>query len=163
LSDRPPLDRPPLDHRLFGVLPRQFLRFGSVGIAGFLVDAGVLRGLVELGLGVYTGRVISFLAAATTTWVLNRSFTFRRDAASAFAHPAAEWASYLGLMAVGGLVNYGIYSMAVLLSPTIHAYPEIGVALGSLAGMLINFWSAKRVIFERSRGKPREQSRERAS
>jgi hypothetical protein len=34
------------------------------------------------------------------------------------------------------------------MSETIHRYPEIGVALGSLAGMLINFWSAKRVIFE---------------
>ena len=136
------------------MLSAQFLRFGLVGVIGFLVDAGILRALVELGLGVYSGRVISFLAAATTTWVLNRSFTFRRDAPSAFAHPAAEWVSYLGLMVVGGLVNYGTYSVAVSVSETIHRYPEIGVALGSLAGMLINFWSAKRVIFERDRRGP---------
>jgi putative flippase GtrA len=135
--------------RPFRAASGQFLRFGLVGVAGFLVDAGLLRGLVELGLGVYTGRIFSFLAAATATWVLNRSFTFRRDARSAFAHPAAEWMSYLGLMLLGGLVNYGVYSLAVAGSPTVHRYPEIGVALGALAGMLINFWSAKRVIFER--------------
>jgi putative flippase GtrA len=142
------------ERRPFGLLSAQFLRFGLVGVVGFLVDAGILRGLVELGLDVYSGRVISFLAAATTTWILNRSFTFRRDAPSAFAHPATEWASYLGLMAIGGLVNYGTYSVAVGVSETIHRYPEIGVALGSLAGMLINFWSAKQVIFERGPRRP---------
>jgi putative flippase GtrA len=143
LSRRPP----------FGFLSTQFLRFGLVGVAGFLVDAGVLRGLVQMGLDVYTGRVISFLAAATTTWILNRSFTFRREAGSGLAHPAAEWLSYLALMAVGGLVNYGVYSLAVSGSITIHRYPEIGVALGSLAGMSINFWSAKHMVFERGRGR----------
>ncbi len=145
--------RPP-DGRALGLLSAQFLRFGLVGGAGFAVDAGLLRGLIELGLGYYSGRAISFLAAATTTWILNRSFTFRRDAPSAFAHPAAEWVSYLGLMLIGGLANYGTYALAVEGSETVHRYPELGVALGSLAGMVINFWSAKRVIFERRPGKP---------
>jgi putative flippase GtrA len=135
------------------LLTAQFLRFGLVGVAGFLVDAGLLRLLLLAGFGYYGGRVISFLAAATTTWILNRSFTFRRDAASAFAHPAAEWLSYLGLMAIGGAVNYGAYALAVAGSETVRAHPELGVALGSLAGMAINFWSAKRMVFER-RKKP---------
>jgi putative flippase GtrA len=142
------------DGRPLGKLSAQFLRFGLVGIAGFLVDAGLLRGLILLGFGYYGGRAISFLAAASTTWILNRSFTFRRDAPSAFAHPAAEWASYLGLMLIGGFVNYGTYALAIEGSEIVHRYPEIGVALGSLAGMVINFWSAKRMIFERRPGKP---------
>jgi len=133
------------------LLSAQFLRFGLVGFAGFLVDAGLLRLLLAAGFGYYGGRAISFLAAVTTTWILNRSFTFRRDAPSAFAHPAAEWVSYLGLMLIGGVANYGAYALAIEASDTVRAHAEIGVAFGSLAGMLINFWTSKYLIFERSK------------
>jgi putative flippase GtrA len=149
LSDPAPPGRRPL-----GLLSAQFLRFGLVGIAGFLVDAGLLRLLLDAGFGYYGGRLISFLTAATITWILNRSFTFRRDAPSAFAHPATEWLSYLGLMLIGGAANYGTYALAIEASETIRAHAEIGVALGSLAGMVINFWSAKRMIFERPQRGP---------
>jgi putative flippase GtrA len=124
------------------------LRFGIVGGIGFLVDAGILAAMLAWGLGPYSGRVVSFLAAATTTFILNRSFTFRRDSRPE-THPAGEWLAYLGLMAIGGLVNYGTYAAAVALSEEVHRFPVIGVALGSIAGMAINFWSAKTLVFER--------------
>ena len=57
-------------------LPTQFLRFGLVGAVGFLVDVGVLYAMHGLGLDLYTARVVSFLAAATFTWLGNRFFTF---------------------------------------------------------------------------------------
>ena len=93
--------------------------------------------------------------AATVPWILNRSFTFRRDAPSAFAHPATEWLSYLGLMLIGGVANYGAYALAIATSETVRAHVWLGVALGSLAGMVINFWTSKRIIFERSPGESR--------
>ena len=124
------------------------LRFGIVGGIGFLVDAGLLHLMLKLGLGYYGGRLISFLAAATATWILNRSFTFRRDSAAA-AHPAGEWLAYLGLMVIGGLVNYGTYALAVTLLEPVEQHPVIGVALGSIAGMAINFWTSKTLVFER--------------
>jgi putative flippase GtrA len=130
----------------------QFLRFGIVGGIGFLVDAGLLHLMLKLGLGYYGGRAVSFLAAATTTWILNRSFTFRRDSPSgenSRGHPASEWLAYLGLMVIGGVVNYGTYAAAVELSDLVRRYPALGVALGSIAGMAINFWSAKTMVFER--------------
>ena len=127
--------------------PGQMLRFGIVGGVGFLVDAGLLHVMLQLGLGYYGGRVVSFLAAATTTWILNRSFTFRRESAS--THPAGEWLAYLGLMVIGGVVNYGTYVLAVEVSEPVRRHPELGVALGSIAGMAINFWSAKTMVFER--------------
>ena len=134
-------------------LSGQVLRFGIVGGIGFLVDAGVLYAMLSLGLGPYSGRVVSFLAAATTTFFLNRSFTFRRHSPSgthpAPTHPMGEWLVYLGLMVIGGLVNYGTYAAAVALSEPVHRFPVIGVALGSVAGMAINFWTSKTMVFER--------------
>ena len=126
----------------------QMLRFGIVGGIGFLVDAGILYLMLTWGLDPYSGRVISFLAAATTTWILNRSFTFRRDSRSD-THPAGEWLAYLGLMVIGGLVNYGTYALAVALLEPVEQHPVIGVALGSIAGMAINFWTSKAMVFER--------------
>jgi len=126
----------------------QVLRFGIVGGVGFLVDAGMLYLLLTWGLDPYSGRVVSFVAAATTTWILNRSFTFRRDSPSEH-HPAGEWLAYLGLMVIGGLVNYGTYAAAITFSEPVRQHPVIGVALGSIAGMAINFWTSKRLVFER--------------
>ena len=54
----------------------QFLRFGLVGTAGFVVDAAALTAAMALGLGPYGGRVVSYLAAVTFTWAMNRRFTF---------------------------------------------------------------------------------------
>jgi putative flippase GtrA len=134
--------------------PGQVLRFGMVGAVGFLVDAGLLHILLQLGLGYYGGRLVSFITAATATWILNRSFTFRRETPPAGTHPvprhpAGEWLAYLGLMVIGGVVNYGTYAAAVELSEPVRRYPAIGVALGSIAGMAINFWTAKTMVFER--------------
>ena len=143
--------------------PGQMLRFGIVGGGGFLVDAGLLHVMLQLGLGYYGGRVVSFLAAATATWILNRSFTFRRETPPpegpsgthpagthpAPTHPVGEWLAYLGLMVIGGMVNYGTYALALELSEPVRRHPELGVALGSIAGMAINFWSAKTMVFER--------------
>ena len=51
----------------------QFLRFGLVGTAGFVVDAAALTAAMAwLGLGPYGGRVVSYLAAVTFTWAMNR-------------------------------------------------------------------------------------------
>ena len=132
----------------FGKNWGQMLRFGTVGGVGFLVDSGLLQVMLQLGLGYYGGRLVSFLAAATATWFLNRSFTFRRESPSA-THPAGEWLVYLGLMVIGGVVNYGTYALAVELSEPVRRYPVLGVALGSIAGMAINFWTAKTMVFER--------------
>ena len=130
----------------------QVLRFGIVGGIGFLVDAGLLHLMLKLGLGYYGGRLVSFLAAVTTTWILNRSFTFRRESPpeeNPRGHPAGEWLTYLGLMVIGGVVNYGTYAAAIELSEPVRRYPVLGVALGSIAGMAINFWTSKTLVFER--------------
>ncbi len=145
-----------------GSLPlhRQLLRFGAVGVAGLLVDLAVLYVLAPL-LGWYAGRVLSFVAAASTTWWLNRRFTFAASPALS-TRPAMsvrhEYARYMVSMLGGALVNYSVYVLTLLWIET-HWAPALGVALGSLAGMSLNFTAARHFVFGQFARKPREPRR----
>ena len=89
----------------------QLLRFAIVGTAGFGLDTALLYlGMWLLGLGPYSARLISFLVAASATWVCNRVFTFG-DADQ--SDPWRQWRRYLATNAVGGAVNYGTYAAIV--------------------------------------------------
>jgi putative flippase GtrA len=78
------------------------------------------------------------------TWALNRRFTFaeRRSGASI----AREYVRYLLTMVGGALVNYAAYVL------TLHwlggpLAPALGVAIGSCAGLAVNFLSARFLVF----------------
>ena len=123
---------------------RRFLRFCVVGTLAYLVDAGVLMGLVSAaGLDPYAARVASFLAAASLTWWLNRRYTFEVK----HEPTRAEWMSYVGLMVVGAAVNYATYAAAITWWPLAREHLWIGVALGSIAGLGINFLTSSRLVF----------------
>lgn len=124
----------------------QAFKFGLVGVAGYVVDVAVLLGLVRLGLDPYSARVPAFLAAASTTWFLNRIFTFR-DAPPASQGVARQWASFVVLMLPGLALNYGTYALLVAFSPLSREHLALPVAAGALAGMSANFLVAKRIIF----------------
>lgn len=123
----------------------QFLRFALVGIAGYVVDAGVLTLLVEgIGLDPYSARVASFVCAATATWWLNRRFTF-----AASDKPAAgrQWARFLLVNAFGAAINYGAYVIALQSWPLAMDYPALAAAIGSIAGLAFNFPASKFLVF----------------
>jgi putative flippase GtrA len=130
---------------------REALRFAVAGVAGLGADVALLYLALALGLGWYAGRVLSFLGAVWLTWQINRRYTFqgRRDGS-----PWREWWRYLAAMSGGGLVNYAVYSGALWLlrgwtplPPVL--LPLLAVGCGSLAGMVLNFVSAKFFVFQR--------------
>ncbi len=128
------------------MLSRQFLRFSIVGTIGLLVDIGVLELAVRIpGVGPYAGRALSFLAAATTTWALNRHFTFATDVDTPLHH---EWARYVSLMVVGFTVNYGVYAALVWGSVLVREYLFLGVAAGSIAGLFVNYTASRKLVFK---------------
>lgn len=124
----------------------QFLRFGVVGTVGFVVDSAVLLGMMALGAGPYGGRVVSYLVAASTTFALNRAWTFR--SARHDAPVAAQWGRFVLLNLAGFAANYGTYAALVAGVPLVAAHPVLGVAAGSLAGMFINFGLSRRFVFQ---------------
>lgn len=136
-------------------LLQRLWRFGLAGVLGLLVDAALLYLLAPF-LGWYGARLMSFWAAASATWAVNRRYTFADGAAPVGPALLREYGSYLLAMLGGAAVNYGVYALTLQLLgeqafvPLVWV-PLIGVAAGSLAGMGINFYAARRLIF-RTRG-----------
>lgn len=118
--------------------------FGIVGVIGFVVDAGVLYLLAPL-LGPVVGRLFSFITAVFVTWLLNRNITFK---AGKRQNKLFEFLYYFWCMIFGGLTNLATYYILLHYSQTVFDYPIIGVAAGSIAGMLINFVSSKYLVFK---------------
>jgi putative flippase GtrA len=130
-------------------IEQQLLRFAAIGTLAFLVDTATLYfALGVLGIGKYSGRLLSFLVAATFTWAMNRRFTFpeARDAPM-----ARQWLEFVAANGVGGVVNYGVYALLVTYVGLVAAHPVLGVAAGSLAGMTFNFGASRGWVFRRHR------------
>jgi putative flippase GtrA len=123
----------------------EMLRFGVVGVIGFVVDSTVLLAMLDIGLGPYGGRIVSYVAAASATFALNRAWTFRNRPRS--ETPVRQWALFLLLNLVGFACNYGTYVALVAGVPVVARNPVIGVAAGSLAGMVGNFLLSRRFVF----------------
>ena len=128
-------------------LIREFGTFGIIGVGGFLVDSAALYGAMHaFGLGLYSGRLVSWLAAATFTWYFNRRFTFASD-----VHTPAplQWARFLSANALGGILNYAVYAALVAGVDVVRQWPLLGVAAGSVAGLSANFLLSRRYVFSR--------------
>ena len=122
----------------------QFLRFGISGGIGFLVDVAVLYLAMAAGADFYLGRGISFLCAVFATWKINRNYAFKPSGSMSVWQ---EWWRYLLAMLGGGVINYLCSAMAVGLLPPSPLAPMLGVAIGSIAGMSVNFISSKLFVF----------------
>lgn len=138
------LARRALAHPL-GRLAAQFGKFGAVGVVGLLVDTAVLYAGLTLGLEFFAARVPSFFAAATTTWALNRAFTFK-GAADEPLH--RQWAKFIAANAFGGVVNYAVSVGLEAGFDTVASHPFLAVAAGSIAGMFFNFAASKHLVFK---------------
>ena len=124
---------------------RRFVKFSGVGIVGFLVDVSVLQLVVSaFGISPYVARLASYVAAATTTWWLNRQLTFTDASRRA---PAAQWARFLAVNAIGFSANYLTFALVIATVPLAARYPILAVPAGSLAGLLFNFFLSKKFAF----------------
>ncbi len=123
----------------------EIIRFGISGIAGFIVDAGIVAILTQgFRLGPIAAQAIAFTVAVTVTWLINRHWTFAEHASKRWLH---EWARYVAANSVGAVVNNGVYAMLTLTWELFYKIPILAVAVGALAGMSFNFMSSKKFIF----------------
>ncbi len=127
--------------------------FAMGGIGGLVIDAGIVQMLVSFGhWNPYLARVLSFLLAATFTWWWNRRYTFA--ARQSGRNPRTEWLHWMVLMSAGALVNYGIYALLLLNFADLHRWPALATAAGSIVAVLVNFSTARGILFSHPRAAP---------
>lgn len=123
---------------------RQLLAFGAVGLLAFAVDASVLHLAILAAFGLHVGRLLSYLCAVTVSWEFNRRFTFRHTATPA---TVTNWLRFAISQLGGAVINLGCYFLLIHFSRTVAHFPVIGVAVGSVAGLVLNFGVATAYVF----------------
>ena len=124
-------------------LLRQFLRFGTVGFGGFIVDTTTVYSL-RAWVGLYVAGALAYITSATFTWAVNRIWTFR-GRGSGSVH--RQWALFLAANALGFGLNRGTYFILITVSAFCYANPVVAIAAGVAMGMFMNFHLSRTVVF----------------
>ena len=126
---------------------QKLIYFSFVGSVGFLVDAGILTLLSQYyGFDIYLGRLISFSSATMTTWVLNRKVVFRQEV-DPDRRKSLEYVRYLLVQAAGGCANLAVFTLLIMLAPSLKDHPIIPLAVGAIFGLAINFTGARYWVY----------------
>ncbi len=129
-------------------ISREIGLFAVGGVGGLLIDTGIVQMLVSCWhWNAYLARVPSFLVAATFTWWWNRRYTFAARRSGRKAH--AEWLHWMGLMSLGAIINYSVYALLLVNISALHQWPAVPAAAGSAVATLVNFATARGVLFRR--------------
>jgi hypothetical protein len=124
-------------------LAGQFLRFGTVGAGGFVVDTAVVYGL-RGAVGLYLAGLASYVAAASFNWLLNRLWTFRGAGGGSALR---QWARFMVANLAGFALNRGTFWAMVGFVPLAVEWPVLAVLAGTAAGMFVNFGLSRLVVF----------------
>ena len=120
-----------------------FLRFGVVGVLGFVVDTATVYATMGW-VGLYGAGLLAYLVAASVNWGINRVWTFRGQGSG----PAyRQWGAFLAANLVGFGLNRGAYFSLIFLSPVCAAHPVLAVAAGAIAGLAANFHLSRTRVF----------------
>lgn len=111
-----------------------------------MIDAGILTLLVNgLEWGVYEARAVSFCAAVTCTWYINRRWVFART-----RRPGNEYGSYFIVQTVGAGLNLCIYVALIRLVPVLGTVPVVPLSAGAALALLFNYCAVAHFVFGRS-------------
>lgn len=138
------------DIELMQALPsrrnRQVLsRFLVVGAVGFCTDGGLLSWLMGQGWTIVQARSLSFLAAVSITWWLNRVWTFRAVQPAA---PRREYVLYFLTQVAGALINLLVFFVLVHAFETLRHLPLIPLAAGAAVAIVFNFSVSRLVVYK---------------
>lgn len=121
------------------------LFFACAGVFGYVVDVTVTLLFSPLT-GEYLARAPAFIAASTSTWLINRKLTFsgRETEKGLFS----EWLHYMSLMLGGLLINYIGYAVVIYLLPRGVVSIAVAVGIGSLLGMTVNYLTSSKYLYK---------------
>lgn len=140
-------------------------KFGIVGFTNFVVDTGVFHVIIALSGSAQSQHLFSVFSIPLTTWTFFKILSFVGANAHSFfwnkfwtfgqKEVKTAKKEYVGffVISVGGLlINSGAFSVAFALRPegaSEAVWGTIGVAVGSVIGLLWNFVGYKFFIFKK--------------
>jgi putative flippase GtrA len=128
------------------------LRFGLVGVIGAAVHMGAFWLLQRLaGLGNSVAWILAFFAAATSTWAMNRAFTFQDRTNQ---QQTSEWLRYIAIAGAGAVAHFAAFHLAIRFIPLFAAYPALAIIPGSLASFVVTYTGASLLVFRSARNSP---------
>lgn len=128
-------------------LIHELAKFGIVGAFNAVLDIGLFNYLhFGVGIGPLTSKVGSTVVAATSSYFMNRHWSFRHRARSGLRR---EYGLFFVLNAIGlgialsclAIARYGLGLTGVL------ALNVAGNGVGLVLGTVFRFWSYKRFVF----------------
>lgn len=116
----------------------KFLKFGSVGISGMLVDFSITWICKDkLRINKYIANTIGFLLAATFNYILNRIWTFQSNNRQI----TKEYMSFLSISLIGlGINNLVIYVLIEKLNLNFYISKIIATGVVVIWNFLANYY-----------------------
>ncbi len=140
-------------------------KFGIVGFTNFVVDTGVFHVIIALSGSAQSGYLFSIFSIPFTTWTIFKILSFIGANAHSFfwnkfwtfeqketKTAKKEYVGFLVISVGGLLINSGAFSVAFALRPegaSEALWGTIGVAVGSVIGLLWNFVGYKFFVFKK--------------
>jgi putative flippase GtrA len=121
----------------------QLMMFGTVGVAGLIADTATVYALRGTA-GLYAAGLAAYLSGATTTWALNRHWTFRGLGEGSALR---QWARFLGANMAGFTLNRGTYFALITFAPVCARNPVLATSAGAVCGMALNFTASRKLVF----------------
>ncbi len=129
------------------MLSARFVRFVVIGGVGFVIEASIITLVGHLlGWDAIDARMLSFPCAVMATWWLNRKYNFRSR-----NRLLVEGSSYFVVQVAGALSNLAMFAWCISISPFFAAWPVVGLAVGAVAGLLVNFFLSNYFVFRQSK------------
>jgi len=135
----------------------QFGKFSAIGFTNAAVDLGILNLLISFsgiafGLWFTVFKGLSFVAAATHSYVWNKYWTFE---AGESGGGAVEFTKFLGVVVLASIINIAVASFIVnginpLFGADLNSWANIGAVVGSAMALIFSFIGFKVAVFRKA-------------
>jgi putative flippase GtrA len=121
----------------------EFTKFGIIGLVNTVVDYAIFNALYDIG--PLKAQVVATIVAATSSYFMNRHWTFRDRARSGLRREYVLFFLFNGIglaiaLAVLGFTKYGLGYDSQLAG-------NVAKTVGLVLGTLFRFWSYRRWVF----------------
>lgn len=129
----------------------RFVKFNSVGVAGFIVQIAVLAALVQIGVHYLVATVLAVECAILHNFLWHERWTWRDRPAAGRGRLRRLW-RFHALNGTVSLIGNVVLMRVFVGSLGLPAIPANLVAV--IACSLVNFFASDRMVFSPARSKP---------